>query len=102
MGLVLESAFWSVSVCFRGTPDLLFHLTTVSTKETASTLKLLCFSSADEHNHHSWTKPNLLLEDAQRLSEDSEFSPQTQSETEKSSNTTTNIFASFKAIKPNL
>lgn len=76
-------------MCFRGTPETLLHLTTVSTKETAKRLKLLCFSSSDEYNNHSRTKPNLLREDAQTVTEDSEFSSQTQSETEKSSNTTT-------------
>lgn len=85
---------------FQRTPETLLHLTTVSTEETARRLKLLCFSSTDEHNNYSWTKPNLLLKDAQRLSEDSEFSPQMH-KLKLSSNTTTNIFTSFKAIKLN-
>lgn len=77
MGLVLESAFHNVSACFRGKPEALLHLTTACTKGTARRLKMLCFSSTDECNDHSWTNPNLLLQDARGLSEDSEFSPQT-------------------------
>lgn len=72
--LILQGSAKQQFIRLQSIPAFISHVHLRNCKETEAALLFIYWC---EHNNHSWTKLNLLLEGAQRLSEDSKFSPQT-------------------------